>query len=329
MSNTTKGAYPIVAGVMKAICLVDFIVVSLILSAQLVSLGGAESTQWIYLAHKALVIMNGILSIWKGWKVDGNTFFAVHHAITHVYFYMTTTDPNSVTFRYILTMLLYLAMRNFKRYVDEGLYTKQQWTKAYPAYSYLQIMTALLLTHAEGREHRWIDLVGCFALMDSTYSCRQADLGTKLLAGLPVYFPDSWLSSLKMHKILSLIDGVSIWVIALMPFYGSRSVEADSFKGLVAFFVVETYVKQLSIFKKFERPHVYQFARKNSYPSAHMVVSIVSTYFLPGWMQIAFVLLVAAYRVSSRSHTIDDVSAGMTFGLMFNVAWCMATKMWK
>lgn len=326
MDNNTEGAYSIVASAVKAICLIDLIAVAIMLFAQMFSLAGAESAQCIYSVHKALVVMNGILSTWKGWNVD--TFSAARHAITNTYFYMITTDPNSVTFRYILTMFLYLAMRIFKTYVDEGRCTKKQWAKVYAAYSYLQILTSLLLTHAEGIEHRWVDLVGYFAFIDSTYICRQADLGTKLFAGMPIYLPSHWLSSLKMHKIFSLIDGVSIWIIALMRFYG-RYVEVDAFKGLVAFFVVESYVKPQPIFKKFEQPHIYQFAPKNSYPSAHMVVSIVSTYFLPGVMQIAFVLLVAAYQVSSRAHKIDDVSAGMTFGLMFNVAWWMVTKMWK
>lgn len=79
-----------------------------------------------YVLHRALMIVNSLLSVWKGWSVDGSSFYAFHHAITGWFFYYTTSSSTSSlsTYKYLIGMVVYTIMRIFKRLKDKGVITR-------------------------------------------------------------------------------------------------------------------------------------------------------------------------------------------------------------
>lgn len=285
-----------------------------------------------YALHSALVIINGLASTWKGWSVDNNAFYALHHAITHVFFYYTTAAPSNTSSKYLAAMFIYLFMRIFKRLKDEGLYTDKEWVVFYVLYTYTQTITSLFFTLWIGHEHKPIDIIGYIALVDSAYTSRRVDISKEFFGGLPIFVTDNALQRPEIRKLLSILDVVIVWAVTAIPLYqnaqGGNGLSAltniDSYRSLLAFGFVDLIVKRIPAFKKFKRPHVYDHMKSGSFPSAHAAVAVVSCQTMDPLTKVVMVAAVGFSRVSSRSHTPEDVCAGYIFGDIFNVIWIIA-----
>jgi hypothetical protein len=279
--------------------------------------------------HRYLMIINALISAWKGWKIDNQLFYAVHHIITYMFFYYTTGYPISASIRYMIGMLIYSTMRIVKRMKDDLEMTKEHWLKFYAYYTYTQVCVSFYFVVFRSHDAKLVDVIGSIALIDSLYTCRKEDIGTHLLKRLPIYIRREFLDNKISHMLISIIDVVSIWMLALLPVYFNTVKPHnlyslfDSFKGLIVFGIVDLFIKRLPIFRKFKRPHNYDFTKSGSFPSAHIIVTIVATNILSPILRTLIVILMGLYRVTSHSHTLDDVCAGIVFGNMFDIIWLL------
>lgn len=285
----------------------------------------------VYALHKALMIINSLLSTWKGWRVDGSVFYAFHHAITGLFFYYTTSTTSATTYKYLVGMAVYLFMRIFKRLKDAGEYTLQQWIEFYVSYTYIQTGISLMFTIWVGHTYTFIDIVGYVALLDSTYTCRKLDLTSKLIERWPIFVPHRYLKSESTEKVLAVLEGVTLWMLVIIPFHYTSNdgkifdaetlLNPDTYRALIALLFVDLVVKKLPGLGNFKRPHTYSFTKSGSFPSAHAALAIVVARFMGPLWRLLLVLIVSFYRVASRSHTLDDVCAGLLVGDMFNTIW--------
>jgi membrane-associated phospholipid phosphatase len=282
--------------------------------------------------HKVLIVTNGALSSFKGWWVDKSWFFALHHALTHLFFFLTTTSSAGakmtevVETRCLVAILIYLSMCLVK---DGGRYTKEEWIRYYALFCYAQCLVVLYSISYEYDRMGLMDVLGMLTILGSLYTCRKEDASNKIFrhifssdqygskeeTNLFFLIPQKWLKNQVVEKTLSMIDVITVYLPIIFSLFSLSSFV----KMLLSIFMVEFLIKPLSIFKNFLRPHRYSHASKNSFPSGHTVVFTVflCNHYL-SWQKAVGISLMGLYRLSTRAHTLEDVFAGMIFGAIMS-----------
>ncbi|EGC40431.1 hypothetical protein DICPUDRAFT_18544, partial [Dictyostelium purpureum] len=259
------------------------------------------------------IILNGLISTWKGYKVDGKLFFAGHHFFTMIVIFWSMYPMGPTPTRFFIYIINYLIMRLVKRIKDDGYLTKDQWVTFYVSYAYFQTAMGIIIMCLYPKSPSGVDMIGSLAHLDSLITCRKENFGGKLLKDSSFLIPINWLVDQKykiIQNVLSVLDVASLWSLIILS--SKLELSFNLFKYLIPFILLEFAIKPL--FKNFKRPYTYKFSNHSSFPSTHacicgIIVSCIAS--LTPTQRLISILSMGFYRIYSRAHTIEDVCAGI------------------
>ena len=309
--------------VMRIIIFFDVVVLFFILSGLFTS----SYDELLFSVHRYTVIVCCVISAFKGLVVDGSWLNMLHHIITNTFFYYATGFCVS---KFMFSMVNYLIMRSFKRFVDDGYFTKQQWMKFYASYSYFQLLVVIYSVVLDRAGYKLIDAVGYYALFDNFMTCRKHDLSNQIVNVDYMSIPLDWLKSGFTRMLMSVLDIFSLYTLVVFMNYNVFTTQSlyemvitlGNYKGLLVLLFVNICIKPL--LKKLDMPVIREYAKSDSIPSIHMILAVIISSQLHGHLfRLLFMFLVGFYRIFSRTNTMDDVGAGIAMGSVIDVLWCV------
>ncbi|KAM9971631.1 hypothetical protein ACTFIW_011613 [Dictyostelium discoideum] len=264
------------------------------------------------------IVFNGMVSAWKGYKVDQKLFFAAHHLLTMFFFFVCFVYFPTV--KYYFYLVIYLVMRLGKRIKDEGYMDKDQWIAFYVSYAYVQTLVIVIIQCLQPNQSGILDIIGGIAHIDSLITCRKENFSGKRLNGHSKWLIPIWLLENRLAQtVLSVLDVSTLWCTILIGTSFLNIFNFSFYRCIIPFLVIEFLIKPS--FSSFKRPYCYKFSNHSSFPSCHtaiasIVISSISS--LSPFQRGFLVMSMAAYRVYTRAHTVEDICAGFAIGQVLN-----------
>ncbi|KAM9980493.1 hypothetical protein ACTFIZ_007881 [Dictyostelium cf. discoideum] len=264
------------------------------------------------------IVFNGMVSAWKGYKVDQRLFFAAHHLLTMFFFFVCFVYFPTV--KYYVYLVIYLVMRLGKRIKDEGYMNKDQWITFYVSYAYVQTLVIVIIQCLQPNQSGILDIIGGIAHIDSLITCRKENFSGKRLNGNSKWLIPIWLLENSLAQtILSVLDVSTLWCTLLIGTSFLNIFSFNFYRCIIPFLLIEFLIKPL--FSSFKRPYCYKFSNHSSFPSCHTAIAsiVISSIGSISPFQRGFlVMLMAVYRVYTRAHTVEDICAGFAIGQVLN-----------
>ncbi|KAN0018869.1 hypothetical protein ACTFIU_008802 [Dictyostelium citrinum] len=262
------------------------------------------------------IVFNGMVSAWKGYKVDKRLFFAAHHLLTMLFFFICFVYFPTV--KYYFYLVIYLVMRLGKRIKDEGYMNKDQWITFYVSYAYVQTLMIVIMQCLQPNQSGLLDIIGGIAHIDSLITCRKENFSGKRLQGDSKWLIPIWVLKNRLAQtILSILDVSTLWCTILIGTSFLNIFSFNFYRCIIPFLLIEFIIKPS--FSSFKRPYCYKFSNHSSFPSCHTAIaSIVISSFnhssISPLQRGVLVILMATYRVYTRAHTVEDICAGFAIG---------------
>ncbi|KAN0033204.1 hypothetical protein ACTA71_002628 [Dictyostelium dimigraforme] len=220
------------------------------------------------------IVFNGMVSAWKGYKIDKRLFFAGHHLLTMLFFFICFVYFPTV--KYYFYLVIYLVMRLGKRLKDEGYMDKDQWITFYVSYAYVQTLVIVTIQCLQPNQSGLLDIIGGIAHIDSLITCRKENFSGKRL------------------------NGNSKWLIpiCIIPFLLIEFLIKPSFSSFK-----RPYCYKFSNHSSFPSCHT---------AITSIVISSIDS--ISPLQRGGLLMLMATYRVYTRAHTVEDICAGFAIG---------------